>query len=233
MDKSSILFDIDGTLLYAKGIGRLAFARSFREAYGVDYPDMDAISFVGATDAGVLRRMAGACGVESTPAREEHFYLLISARIDEALARERPHVYPGVPAFVRALAERFTLGLVTGNARGAAWSKLRHAGIDTAFSFGAYGDEHALREDIARTALTRAPASARPAVLVGDTPSDIAAARACGLKALAVATGWVAADALREAGAACVLEDFSDTARSLDAVSALLDAWMAEAGRLS
>lgn len=221
--RSALLFDIDGTLLYARGVGRTAFANAFLAAYGVPYPDIAGISFVGATDSNVVRSMAAACGVGSTPAREEHFFMRLAHEIDAALVGNMPHVYPGVPELVARLNQRgHMLGIITGNVRATAWSKLRHAGLDQAFAFGAYGDDHHDRDEIARLAVSRVPSGAAVRVLVGDTPLDVRAARANGLKAVAVATGWVPAEELAAAGADLVLADFSDTDRSVGEFEKLL-----------
>ena len=210
--RSAILFDIDGTLLYARGVGRKAFGHAFLAVYGIPYPDLEGLTFVGATDSAVVRAMAQACGVPNTPAREEHFFLRLACDIDAALSQNKPHVYPGVPELTERLNRLgLALGLVTGNVRATAWSKLRHADLDGAFAFGAYGDDHHERTEIARIAVRRAPADASARVLIGDTPLDVQAAKANGLAAVAVATGWVSADELAAAGADLVLTDFSDT----------------------
>ena len=222
MERPAFLFDIDGTLLYARGIGRAAFGTAFESAYGVPYPDLAKLTFVGATDSNVVRAMAAECGVASTPAREEHFFLLLTQAIDAGLARTRPLVYPGVPALLQRLCkEGYPLGLITGNIRATAWAKLRHAGLDAAFSFGAYGDDDPDRTEIARLALRRVPRGGRARALIGDTPLDIRAAHANGLRAVAVATGWVTADELAAAGADLVLADFSDTESVLARLAAL------------
>jgi phosphoglycolate phosphatase-like HAD superfamily hydrolase len=219
----SIIFDIDGTLLYARGVGREAFGVAFKAAYDIDYPDVGRICFVGATDSNVVRTMADECGVRNTPAKEEHFFLVLTREIDAALSRNKPLVYNGVPELLTELNRiGFALGIITGNIRPTAWSKLRHAGLDSCFSFGGYGDDHHQRAEITRAAISRAPASAPIFMMIGDTPLDIQAAKANSLTAVAVATGWVSAEELAEAGADLVLDDFSDTQSSIDRISALL-----------
>lgn len=221
--RASILFDIDGTLLYARGVGRIAFGNAFLAAYGVPYPDIAGLSFVGATDSNVVRTMAASCGIATSPAREEHFFLRLAHDIDTALHENRPHVYPGIPELTDRLNRRgHALGIVTGNVRATAWSKLRHAGLDHAFTFGAYGDEHHDRTEIARLAIGRTPAGAAARMLVGDTPLDVLAAKANGLIAVAVATGWVSAEELAAAGADLVLPDFADTDARIAQLEALL-----------
>ncbi len=219
----SILFDIDGTLLHYKGVGRQAFGVAFLEAYGVAYPSLESICFVGATDSNVVRTMTRECGAENSPAREEHFFMALARELDRDLARSKAHVYPGVPELLGALdGAGFVAGIVTGNIRPTAWSKLRHAGLDRFFRFGAYGDDHHDRDAITATAVLRAPPNAPVALMIGDTPLDIRAAKANRLAAVAVATGWIAAAELAEAGADLVLDNFADTRESLQRICALL-----------
>ena len=196
--RRAILFDIDGTLLHAKGVGRPAFAEAFRAAYGAE-ADVAGVSFVGATDTGVVRGLAQACGLISTPAREERFYIELAKRLEPRLAQTPPHVYPGARAFLEALRGRgFLLGVVTGNIRATAWAKLIHAGLADLFDFGAYAGDDTDRDALARLACRRArDLGAEPCLLVGDTPKDIQAAHAAGLPCLAVSVaGWEAPGAL-------------------------------------
>ena len=129
MTRAALLFDIDGTLLYARGVGRRAFGVAFEAAYGVPYPDLAGLTFVGATDSNVVRQMAAECGVDSTPAREEHFFLRLAHAIDAALDETRPLVYPGVPELIARLVARYASGW-SPNAPGLA---SRHIDIDHAF----------------------------------------------------------------------------------------------------
>lgn len=220
--QTALLFDIDGTLLYAKGLGRPAFAEAFAVAYGME-ADFGTVSFVGATDTAVIRAMAAAQGLKSTPAREERFFIELTKRLDPRLAHGPIEVYPGVPELLNALrAEGFLLGIVTGNIRGTAWSKLIHAGLADAFSFGAYATDHHDRDRIAAIACERARAlGAMPRLLVGDTPKDIQAAHAVGLPCLSVTTGWVEASTLANAGADRLLPGFANVPAALSLISEL------------
>lgn len=223
VNEAAILFDIDGTLMYGRGVGRGAFSTAFSRAYGVEYPAMDSLSFVGATDLGVVRKMAAECGCASTPAREELFFFEMAYALDRAMTELPPERFPGVPAFLRGLVDAgAVLGLVTGNIRSTAWSKVRHIGVDGCFCFGGYGDEFVERNQIARAAEQRIPAGWRAALLVGDTPRDIEAGHSLGVPVLAVGTGWITTDALAAAGADATLEDFSDTERALEVVCELV-----------
>jgi phosphoglycolate phosphatase-like HAD superfamily hydrolase len=220
--KPAILFDIDGTLLYAKGLGRPAFQEAFQAAYGVT-ADFSDISFIGATDTRIIRDLATQFGVISTPAKEEHFFIELTQRLDARLRTPNAIlIYPGVQTFLQALTDSGkVLGVVTGNIRTTAWSKLIHAGLASWFSFGAYASDHPDRDELARIACTRAQArDAQARLLIGDTPKDIQAAHAAGLPCLAVATGWISAAELRDAGADAVVNDFTDLTTLLPLIEA-------------
>lgn len=212
MHPKAILFDIDGTLLRA-GVMRNIFASLFDEIYQTHYPYPDRISFVGATDAALIRQLATESNVPSDSHTEQLFFDAISTRVDEALARKPPQVFNGVPKLLETLSSKFSLGLVTGNSEGAAWAKLRHGRIDHYFSFGAYGSDHPDRNEIARLAQSRF--NGEVVALCGDTPLDIEAAHAIGAKAVAVMTGWCTREEL--CGADVILEDFTDLPCALSA----------------
>ena len=219
---NAILFDIDGTLLHAKGLGRPAFAAAFQDAYGVEV-DLSATSFVGATDTAIIRGLAKACGVESTPAKEEAFAIALTQRLDPRLKAGPLFVYPGVRKLLPALREAgYRLGIVTGNIRTIAWSKLLHSGLAENFTFGAYASDHEDRDVIAAIAKERARAlKAEARLLIGDTPKDVQAAHAIGCPCLAVTTGWVDEETLKHAGADACIAGFADIENALRVIQEL------------
>ena len=72
----------------------------------------------------------------------------------------------------------------------------------------------------------RADFGGEATVIIGDTPFDVAAALACGARAVAVATGQFTAAALAEAGPHVLLTDLCDTGACWPRSSA---AWPPEA----
>ena len=220
--RRAILFDIDGTLLYARGLGRPAFADAFAVAYG-QRVDLEHISFVGATDTAVIRELAAQLGIASTPAREERFFIELTKRLDPRLEAGPLEIYPGVADFLAALRRAgYLLGVVTGNIRETAWSKLIHAKLADYFDFGAYATDHADRDRLAAIARDRARAlGAEPCLLIGDTPKDIQAAHAIGLPCLAVTTGWVDEPTLQAAGADATIAGFARLPEAIAAVARL------------
>jgi HAD superfamily hydrolase (TIGR01509 family) len=70
--------------------------------------------------------------------------------------------------------------------------------------------------DLVKAALDRVGGSAGDAVMVGDTPWDVHAARAAGVPTIAVLTGGFAIEELRESGAADVFESVAELRAGLD-----------------
>lgn len=213
MGKGLILFDIDGTLLHAPGAGRVAFARAFKEAFDWEQ-GVEHVNFYGATDLNVFRQICRERGTESTPAMEQAFFEHLIPALEERLIACPPVLFPNVENILQALSKDWKLGLVTGNIEVNAWAKLHHAGIAHYFDFGGFGCTHADRAEIARQALKASGVQHPEKVfLIGDTPSDINAAKVNGFIAVAVATGGFDSQALEKAGADFVFEDLMDTER--------------------
>ncbi len=124
-----------------------------------------------------------------------------------------------MPAVVEALDHLAGLpgvriGLATGNIRAGAQAKLERAGLWNRFELGGFACDHRDRHRLVARAIERAGAVPPDQVIVvGDTPFDVAAARACGVRVIAVATGSVGRDAL----AACEPDAVFDTLAELPA----------------
>ena len=109
------------------------------------------------------------------------------------------------------------LGLLTGNFEEGARIKLQHFDLWKYFRCGAFGDDASDRNHLVPVAMQRArdcglvDASPSDVVVIGDTPHDIACARAVGATPVAVATGSYSVDQLRGAGADIVFKDLSET----------------------
>jgi phosphoglycolate phosphatase-like HAD superfamily hydrolase len=99
------------------------------------------------------------------------------------------------------------LGLLTGNTAAGSAAKMRHFKLDGYFPIGAYGSDHADRNQLGPIALDRAAVhfgrnfTPSETWIIGDTPKDIACARALGARCLAVATGNFSTEALAAHGA--------------------------------
>jgi phosphoglycolate phosphatase-like HAD superfamily hydrolase len=211
-----VLFDIDGTLVDCGGQTRRPFAAALEAVYGTagDLPGYD---FSGKTDPRIVLDLMTGAGLE----RERVLERLDEVRdrylegLESALEPSRVRLLPAVVERLEELAARadVAVGLLTGNWRGGARLKLGSRGLGGYFGFGAYGDDSIERDHLPPIALERAftavgrrfdPAAT---LIVGDSPLDVACARAHGIRCLAVATGWTPADRLRAAGAERVVAD--------------------------
>jgi phosphoglycolate phosphatase-like HAD superfamily hydrolase len=210
-----VLFDIDGTLLDTGGLGCEAFRRGLARATEEE-DDLAYVSFAGNTDRKVLAQVMERRGRRFDEVHAQRIFALVAEELRALLAEAAVREIPGAGAFVARLAEAgAALGLVTGNIRACAYLKLGSIGLDGYFGFGGFGDVHAERSMIARSAV----AAARQAgvrtdriCLIGDTPYDVAAGRALGVPVLGVASGHYAAPELLAAGAGRAAADFRNLA---------------------
>jgi phosphoglycolate phosphatase-like HAD superfamily hydrolase len=115
--------------------------------------------------------------------------------------------------------------MLTGNIKANAIIKVAAFGLDRWLDIeaGAYGsDPHEERSDLVAVARRRAAerySEPTAAVLVGDTPLDVRAAREAGARSVAVATGFSDAETLRASEPDAYLDDFSDTAAAVAAIT--------------
>jgi phosphoglycolate phosphatase-like HAD superfamily hydrolase len=222
-----VLFDIDGTLVLTGGAGLRAMAQAFEDLF--DVPDaFRGMPMAGRTDAWILSDAAAAHGIppdSSALARFPDIYLR-----HLAVEIEKPHprkmMMPGVRELLDALARRddVYVALLTGNYEATARVKLEHFNLWRYFPCGAFGDGAADRNGLVPKALARVAAAGGPvfttrdAVVIGDTPLDVACAKVHAARSVGVATGPHGVDELRNAGADVVFADLSETQAVLAAI---------------
>ena len=227
-----LLFDIDGTLLVgAADAHRDAIYEALRTVHGVTQPHRRGMEVAGRTDAEIVRTLLVHAGVPAVQIDERADDVRIAAC--EAYARLCPddlsaRVAPGMADLLERLAERedTILALVTGNYEPIARLKLRAAGIGGFFprGQGGFGSDHEDRAMLPQIARRRAgdddgnPWPRAQTAVIGDTPRDIACARADGVRVVAIATGPYGPGDLRQADA---------VARDVHELDAVLGRWLA------
>ena len=191
------LFDIDGTLMRAAGAGMRALRLAFAEIHGISDATLG-VDPNGMTDPLIVAEMfRNHMGREPDPNEIEALLRAYEARLANELAQTQgAGLLPGVLEVLDVIERRQEpVGLCTGNTFVGARIKLEHVGIWRRFPFGGFGSDAAARPTVVRTAIARAEAhmgrhlQAEEILVVGDTPRDIAAARAVGVRVAAVATG--------------------------------------------
>lgn len=216
-----VLFDIDGTLILTGGAGLRAMTRAFEDIVG--HPGaLEGIPVAGRTDwiilADAVQRIGGDLDVDLFRRLRGQYI----ARLRQEI--ELPgHGVKGVMPGVRSLLDRLHarddvwLGLLTGNFVEGARIKLEHFDLWKYFRYGAFGDDASDRNELVPFAVERARRAGLPEVaddrvlVVGDTPHDVACARAACAIPVGVATGGYSVEDLRRSGADIVFPDLSDT----------------------
>jgi len=194
-DADAYIFDIDGTLLVTKDLVHWnALHQAMLEAYGVD-TTIEGIAYHGKTDPAILRAALERVGVSEPQFRAglPKAIQIVSREVDSNHREIDPQVCPGVDRLLRSLeAKDKLLGVASGNLESVGWRKLEAAGLRRFFRFGCFSGRHESRGEIFRNALEYVRAQLGPAAracFVGDTPSDVEAARSVGAPVLAVASG--------------------------------------------
>jgi phosphoglycolate phosphatase len=193
-----LLWDIDGTLLSSDGAGRGAMARAFLELFGVPNA-LDGLELAGRTDEAILLEAVRLAGVDASTEdlgqfRDRYYDFL---REELSSPRRSPRALPGIIDIFKTLnmQPRYVSALLTGNWKTSGYFKLSSVGLAEQFPFGAFGGDASTREGLLPLALERAKDAigsvipACRAVVIGDTPRDIAVAKAHGAKSIGVATG--------------------------------------------
>ncbi len=220
-----VLFDIDGTLLFSRGVGKRGMELAFAEVFGIE-ADFDGVTFAGRLDNLIWRDLCASHGVPDSEQSHARFRSTYARLLDEQLRvhadPERPYALPGVQQLLGALERqgRAALGVLSGNYAETGKLKIDAAGLDAArFQVGAWGGDGQHRRDLVPVALERyrtatgegvAPGDV---VVVGDTPHDVDCGRAHGCRVLAVTTGAFDRDELAACEPDLLVDDLSDTAR--------------------
>lgn len=226
-DRRLVLFDIDGTLLSAGKVSRQALVEALEPMFGTAGP-VYGYEYAGKTDPQIVRELLRAAGVdEGTIARRlPEALAAYHARLEALLGAEHVVAKPGVPELLDALESHgvAVLALLTGNLEPCARIKLGPLGFNRYFPFGAYGSDDADRYRLPEVAVRRAEAllghrfEGKRVVVVGDSIHDVRCGQSIGVRAVAVATGPTKREVLEAEAPDALLDDFSDTRRSVEAI---------------
>lgn len=219
-----VLFDIDGTLVNTGRAGSDALDMAFAELYHIAN-GCAGIHMSGKTDPAILQEALTNHRLQVDDAALAVFherYVFHLRRTLQDPTRPR-RLMPGIPLLLEALTSHpdVLLGLLTGNVATGAQLKLEAFEIWHYFRLGAYGSDAMDRNALVPVAQARARALVGhdfpPAqiLVIGDTPRDIACARAHGARAVAVATGDYSVKELQQHGPDHCLTDLGDVSAVL------------------
>ena len=226
-----ILFDVDGTLVHTAGAGRRSLERVLSGEFGRVEHALSGLRLDGMTDRLIVREVLVALGRKFEDSLCDRILESYVVALREEIQGPGFRVLPGVVEVLTDLATAgATVGLCTGNVAEGARLKLARGGIDRFFEWGpdaiaGFAHDGEARELLVRAALDRGASrlgwalDPGDALVVGDTPRDVSAARAHGVPVVGVATGRYGAEELRRAGAHGVLA-------TLDGAAPALLAWV-------
>ena len=225
--KALLLFDIDGTLLQrAADAHRDALLAAIQRIHMVD-PAQARVDAAGKTDLEIAREILVQCSVPEADIAASASDLRVAAA--EEYSRRCPpdlssRVVPGMRELLDRLSARgdVLLALLTGNLEPIARLKLSRAGIGGYFARGqgGFGSDDEDRAALPFVARERAGSATEPhprehTWVIGDTPRDIACARADDVRVICVTTGPYKAADLGEADH--VVHDPAELGEVLDA----------------
>ena len=223
-----VLFDIDGTLLTSIGAGRNAVLESMEAICGQAI-SIDGVEFAGRTDPAILQDILEVNDLWTLNGQDllQECLRAYADVLKERLHPEGVRVFPGVRGLVDTLAGApdVVLGLLTGNMQETAFMKLEAAGLHRYFSFGAFGSDHPMRNELPPIAMERALISSGHSFtpdrtfVIGDTPYDFECGRAHGTHCIGVSTGIFSRDELAVHGPDLLVADFADPTELLDYLS--------------
>jgi len=214
-----ILWDIDGTLVCTGKAGEKALVRAIETVTG-KAASLEGIDYRGRTDAFIAREIFRHHELPFSERALHEFMELYLTNLQAEMPLSDGKTHPGILDILEQVRHRPDLaqGLLTGNLRRGAEIKLDHYQVWRYFEFGAFADDSHIRNELGPFALRRAKDrhardfAPEDVFIVGDTPHDIACAKAIGAKSIAVATGHFTLAELAKHEPTALLQDLGDPA---------------------
>ncbi len=220
MLKKLVLFDIDGTLLSVNSINRRILMDALREVYGTE-GSAGTHNFAGKMDSVIIYEVLQNTGL-SDGSIAEKFDKAKETYIEMFRMQAKPSdiiLMQGIRELLDKLSasSAVMLGLLTGNFEGSGRHKLLLPDINHYFSFGAFADDAASRNELPQVAVDKAyqltgkKFSDQNIIIIGDTEHDIACARVLNAKSIAVATGTYSSAELKKHNPHILYENLTAT----------------------
>lgn len=212
----AILFDLDGVLADVGGSYRATIIETAR-SFGVDLAPGDISAAKRAGDANndweLTKRLVEERGVRcELPEVVRRFQSIYEGTEDGPGLRETERLIPDL-ATLRSLAQRFTLAIVTGRPRREAEWFLERAGMSDLFATLVCMEDAPPKPSPEPVQRAMGVLGIGRAWMIGDTPDDMASARAARVLPIGVPAPGdnkkEASDAMRGAGAAAVIDEVS------------------------
>jgi phosphoglycolate phosphatase-like HAD superfamily hydrolase len=211
------IFDIDGTLTNTCDVDSKCFVKAFTEEFQFKEINTNWASYGHTTDSGITLQIFQECLGRIPEASELSRF---QQRFVELLQKHytvEPESFleiPGASVMLRQLAQEkdWAIAIATGGWRASACMKLKAAGLDIAELPSAFTDDAISREDIVKTAISRAKAvyaqsEFEKIVCIGDAIWDVLTASQLQLAFVGIARDEQK-KVLHDAGVEQIVEDF-------------------------
>ncbi len=220
MLKKLVLFDIDGTLLTVNSINRRILMDALRDVYGTE-GSAGTHNFAGKMDSVIIYEVLQNTGLSDAVIAEK--FDKAKKTYIEMFRMHARHTDIILMEGIRELLDKLSasselmLGLLTGNFEGSGRHKLLLPDINHYFSFGAFADDAASRNELPQVAVDKAyqltgeKFSEQNIIIIGDTEHDIACARVVNAKSIAVATGTYSSEELKKHNPHILYENLTAT----------------------
>jgi phosphoglycolate phosphatase len=226
--KRLYLFDIDGTLITSGGAGEASLKEAVRDFCGSNV-DFSTVTIAGNTDTAIARHLLASAGCEATEANIMGLLDCYLSHLGKRIHQHQGRLLPGIVPLLERLKERpdCILALLTGNLAAGAQIKLSHYELWHYFGFGAFADDHHVRNKLGPVAMARAlqqhgeKFSPKQIYVIGDTPRDIECGRVFGAVTVAVATGHYSREELASHHPDFLFDDLSDADAVMEALAPL------------
>ncbi len=234
MNKSLLLFDIDGTILKFKhNLAKQLILEFLQDFLNIRIDESHIPDFHGMTDLQIINDILNNLGYEF--AEMEEMLPIIWSQMHSAfemhLNKENIEILPGVMELINLLSNdsNFALGLLTGNFYENAYQKLKSVNLDHFFKFGAFGNDAMDRNSLPQIAISRANHyykniifDNKSTLIIGDTTKDEECARVNNIKCICVSTGAHDYNSFLELRPNALFENFKDTTLVIKTIYKLL-----------
>lgn len=172
----AVIFDIDGTLTYTNRLIFDSFNHITKKYLGKSYTDKEIIEFFGPTEDVILKQL---CKEDYEKARNDYYSYY---KANHSIAQ----LYDGIRDLIIDLKkEKILLSIFTGKGRTSSLITLNELGIKDFFDMIVTGDDvqnHKPSPEGIIKFLEKFNLNPKDVLMIGDAPSDIIAARECGVK---------------------------------------------------
>ena len=222
------IFDIDRTLTKTNDVDTQCFVKAFALEFGIEDINTNWASYGHTTDSGItlqiFQEFLGRVPEESELSRLQHRFVNLLQQCYTADNQMFAEI-PGATVMLRKLreAEDWAIAFATGGWCASACMKLDSAGLSVGQLPTAYADDGISREDIVKTAISRAKAvyaqsDFEKIVCIGDGIWDVLTAVQLQLNFVGVASGEQKI-ILQDAGVEQIVEDFVNFDNFLEALN--------------